>query len=146
MCEFLAVSFPGANLLLKSAVLYILIIRQKFGFKTLGSFLSTHNQFLKQPKFLQLTFAFIFFAKILRGSCGYVGHAERKFSLFQNVLNIRCFSSLIWFKTSSSLNWTVTNLFRIWPHPPSPWVQIASGGDVAIVGFGVEGVTWSGAS
>ena len=59
MCEFLAVSFPGANSFLKSMILYVR--RQKFTFKTLESFLSTLNQFLKQIKFLQLILAFIYF-------------------------------------------------------------------------------------
>lgn len=139
MCEFLAVSFPGANSFLKSMILYLR--RQKFTFKTLESFLSTHNQFLKQVKFLQLILAFnlFIFARILWGSCGYVGYTERNLSLFQNILNI-CSGSRLPHLPGGQ----VTAFFRIAPHPSSPWVYVINGVMVAVVGFGVEGRTQSG--
>lgn len=129
MCEFLAVSFPGANSFLKSMILYVR--RQKFTFKTLESFLSTLNQFLKQIKFLQLILAFIyFFLPKYSGEAVVMLATQKETSL--------C-SSISWTSAASPScsgsrlphlpGGQVPDFFRIAPHLSSLWVHIVNGGD-----------------
>lgn len=112
----------------------------------MASFLITHNQFLKQSKFLHLTLAFIFFTKYSLGSYGYVGHAQRKFSLFQNVLNIfSFFSVLVQDFLFLSSGWSHSSLDSH-PTPSFCGCKLLVKVIVAIVRCGVEGMTWSQAS
>lgn len=127
MCEFLAVLFPRATLLLKSMVFQIPIIKQRFGFKTLGRF-STHNPFLKVQIFT-INSCFYFLCQNTLGKLWLCWPCRKKVlfvpECLEHPLLLHCYGSRLPHLSSGQSQISSDS----YPIPPSPWVQIADGDD-----------------